>query len=1019
MIQPVARQRRNRGGASWISATLRRILTGALGVLAATAEVRAQNAEWVVGVGNYEDGANWNPSGEPDSATSILINNGGTAESSGQSESANVTIGGGSTLAILPGINSQFSATGSDFNVGESGTGTVTIGTEALLAAGDLILGVNPGSTGVVTADGASISSFRTYIGYAGTGRMTLDTGTTVESTRAWVGFSAGSQGTVELKNNSTWTAAEGGSPVDINVGYNGAGEVHAADSDISVLSLQIGRNSGSTGTVTVNQGSVTASYLIEIGNAGSGTLGVSNSSIVNSDGVTIGVQAGSTGNVTVENSLLKSTSNIFVGLSGNGTLLNTNGQVEAPEIFVARNPGSTGSMTINGGTATLTGELHVGAEGHGTFTLTGDGALGNGVLQTNRANMGFAAGSTGIMNVDNASWTNTRAIFVGVSGNGTLQIGPGATVVSESGYLAQEQVGIGTVNMTGGNWTMSNTLAVGVNGTGNFSASNGSQVSAPFGQLGLNSSSIGVVTLNNSSWTNSTTLTIGVMGDGQFFTSNGSTLTSPSILLGSSALTTGLLNVTNSTVNTVSILPGGGNGTVTLSGARLNLLGGSSVLDTDLISGFAPGAVTIGAGGLTIDTQGGNAQIASSLAGTGSLTKTGLGRLRLNEANTYTGGTTVEGGLLELTGDSNIGNGNVTLRTAELSAYADTTLSGDLNGGIQLISVAGGQTGTFSAAAGQTLTLAPLDFLLVAGSTMQTGSTGKTGNVVFAPTGATALTADSEINVAAGTLTAGNSALAFLTTIANSTTVASGATLAFQDQVGSGIQALFGAGTVNIGSQSSTMLVVNSGNFAGNIAGNGGLVKESSGTLVLSGQNALIGGTTVNAGTLIVNGDLSFGMGQATVNPGATLGGNGILGTIFLEGGTVAPGNSAGTLTAQNLYWESGNLVFDLGPTSDLLSVGGLQGLGTTYDFTFVNNGWSVNTTYTLISFVGTNFTSADAFRFTNTGGFDGHFELTGNSLEFTLTAIPEPSTWALLAGTGLIWFTVRLRRRIQRPIG
>ena len=51
--------------------------------------------------------------------------------------------------------------------------------------------------------------------------------------------------------------------------------------------------------------------------------------------------------------------------------------------------------------------------------------------------------------------------------------------------------------------------------------------------------------------------------------------------------------------------------------------------------------------------------------------------------------------------------------------------------------------------------------------------------------------------------------------------TVATGATLNFQDHLSTGgINSLFGGGTVNIGTASTTMLTVNSGNFAGSIAG-------------------------------------------------------------------------------------------------------------------------------------------------------------------------------------------------------
>ena len=96
------------------------------------------------------------------------------------------------------------------------------------------------------------------------------------------------------------------------------------------------------------------------------------------------------------------------------------------------------------------------------------------------------------------------------------------------------------------------------------------------------------------------------------------------------------------------------------------------------------------------------------------------------------------------------------------------------------------------------------------------------------------------------------------------------------------------------------------------------------------------------------MNGSLSFGLGSAWVNPGATLGGSGIVGDVALNGGTLSPGNSAGTLTVADLLWTTGALLFDLGPTtaqSDLLDVVQLAGFSISYAFTFVNRNLSVGT--------------------------------------------------------------------------
>lgn len=981
----------------------RRLLLTVLAALMVSG-VQAQST-WIGGVGSLYVATNWSGGTVPQSFDSIIITNGGTVQSDNTADVANTSIGGGSTYAVLPGILSYF--TPDNVYLGTFGTGTLTVGSQAeMAAAADLYVGYASNATGVVTADGGYLSPFTTYIGYEGSGTMTLTNGSTLQSTFGHVGYAAGSTGLVQL-SDSTWKAEISGSPVDITVGRQGNGEVQATNSTLSSQNLVLGDSAGATGSVSASGGTITVANDTQVGNGGTGNLNLSNSATMTTYGLTVGVLSNSIGRLSVANSSLTSSQSIFLGLSGAGTLTTDGASIKAPQIFIARNAGSTGTATVSGGLTELTGELHVGAEGNGTFTLQGAGTL-----TTDKANMGFAAGSKGTANILNGTWSNKQAIFVGVSGEGTLNIGAQGSIVSESGYISQNVAGVGAVNITGGSWTMTNTLVVGVRGTGTLSASNGAQISSEWAQLGLTNGSSGTATLDDSSLTVANDLTIGELGSGTLLLTNGAHLAAGAIELAAASGVSGSLTVVGSTVTTESILAGSGNATVSFSSARLQLPTNVVVVDTLLIDGFASGNVVIGSGGLTVDTRGGNAQIGSPLSGAGSLTKTGAGRLRLDTANTYAGGTTVEGGVLELTGNSNLGAGNVTLSGGELRAFTNSTVSGDLNGGIQLVSVAAGQTGTFSALAGQTFTLAPLDFLLVAGSTMQVGSAGNTGNVVFAPTGAAALAANTAINVAAGTLTAGNNELGFMTSIAASTTVASGATLNFQDNLSSGgINALFGGGTVNIGTNPSTTLTVNSGNFAGNIAGSGALLKESAGTLTLSGQNAFIGGTTVNAGTLVVDGDLSFGLGEVTVNSGGTFGGSGIVGTVTLNGGSVSPGSSPGTLTAQNLFWQDGLLVFELGPTADVLDLtGALEGFGTNYGFSFVDAGWAEGSTYTLVNFF-TNTIAVDDFYFVNGGGFAGTFTTNSTSLQFTVTTVPEPSTWALLLVAGLL-AAIRFRR-------
>jgi autotransporter-associated beta strand protein len=76
-------------------------------------------------------------------------------------------------------------------------------------------------------------------------------------------------------------------------------------------------------------------------------------------------------------------------------------------------------------------------------------------------------------------------------------------------------------------------------------------------------------------------------------------------------------------------------------------------------------------------------------------------------------------------------------------------------------------------------------------------------------------------------------------------------------------------------------------------------LSKNGDSTWTLIGSTSYGGPTTVNEGTLRVNGSIASSI-LTTVNAGGTLGGNGIVGNTTINGGTLSPGNSIGTLTVQ-----------------------------------------------------------------------------------------------------------------------
>lgn len=304
-------------------------------------------------------------------------------------------------------------------------------------------------------------------------------------------------------------------------------------------------------------------------------------------------------------------------------------------------------------------------------------------------------------------------------------------------------------------------------------------------------------------------------------------------------------------------------------------------------------------------------ATIGTNLTGSAGMTKADSGTLVLTGDKTYTGGTTISAGTLQL-GDGTT-NGSV------LGAITNNASLAVNNGSAQTLSNDIAGTGALLQSGPGVLTLSGTNSYSGGTTVSGGGLVGTTSSLQGAITNNSAVTFDQGTSgtyagnmTGSGSLTklgSGNVTLSGTNAYSGGTTVTAGTltgtTSSLQGAITNNAAVVFDQGTT--------------GTYAGNMTGSGSLTKSGSGNVTLGGTNAYSGGTTVSAGTLTgtttsLQGDITNNaavvFNQATTGTYAgEMTGTGTLtksgsGMVTLNGNNSFSGGtsvSGGTLVAAN----------------------------------------------------------------------------------------------------------------------
>ncbi|KAB2721109.1 autotransporter outer membrane beta-barrel domain-containing protein [Brucella intermedia] len=818
----------------------------------------------------------------------------------------------------------------SNANNSYNGVTTVTGGT---LAVSTLANGSANSSIGNSTNDAANLvlqtGGTLNYLG----GTTSTDRGFTLASGTGGIGVdNAGTTLTVSGTATGAGSLNKTGAGILILSGANN----HTGGTTVSAGTLQAGSASAfGTGPMSVATDATLnlAGYSNTVGGfSGSGNVNLGTARLtINGNGSTFTGKIGGAGGVTLASgseaftgcgndytgsTMLQGGSTLTVGCLANGGQSSDIGSSSNASTNLVFNQGA---LNYTGGTTTTdrgfqllanTGAIGV-ANAATTLTFTGQ-VIGGGLLRKDGPGTLVLSGNNTYTASTVVNVGTLRAGSTSAFGTSGVTVNPGATLdlnnfsntVAALNGAGNVTLGSATLTTSGGNFTFSG----GISGTGSLVKIGGS----PQGLSGCNNSYTGGTTINGG------ILSVNCLVNGGVNSSIGASSAAPSNLVLNGG-TLQYVGTGDSTDRQFTLGTGGGALSASGSGA-INFTSTAPVT----LSGSDNRTFT-----LTGTNTGNNslsAQLDNPTSGTTSLTKTGTGTWILkNPGSTYTGITTIAGGVL---GVDKLSNGGVVSSIGMSSSAASNLVIGS------------GSTLRYTGTGDTT------DRLFTLSTGISVIEASGTGAVVFSNTGSASYQGNGNrtlalggtntgLNTMGGTIIDGPGGVTTLAKNDSGTWVLTGNNTFTGNTVvndgnliigNGGISGNAGAGNVIVANASSTLSVNRSDTFAfaGTLSGPGTLAQIGNGTTRLTASGNQIGATAVSAGTLQVDGGLvtpTLAMtGTSTLTVNGTVGGIGVPAAITGDGSSnVINVNSGGMLTATG----------DLGGGSDVVTLAGTLNTG------------------------------------------------------------------------------------------